>query len=223
GTDPNTSNLDTQNGGFTVFGRTIYNSISVMDAIAALPTGPDTAVNPAFTDLPLKDYPPGQTVQPVTPANFVNVSDVSTVPKLTFSVTSDNPALVNPTISGGHVVLNYGAGQSGIGHVTVTATDVGGNTASRTFRVRVNPLATTGVNVVLSNTQRFVRFTDASGTVGTIGFRGPGSATVHFDGSGLTQAVVRGVTEIVGTNVTVGSIALTNTSSAYSLTITGRA
>ncbi|MFO0897506.1 MAG: Ig-like domain-containing protein [Pirellulales bacterium] len=49
----NSSNLDNQNGGFTVFGKVLGNGMQIVDAIAALPT---TNRGGAFTNLPVRNY-----------------------------------------------------------------------------------------------------------------------------------------------------------------------
>lgn len=69
----NSANLDSQNGGFTVFGRVLGNGMDVVDAIAALPI---YNAGGAFTDLPLIGYTGGS----VTGANLAMVTDVAPVP-----------------------------------------------------------------------------------------------------------------------------------------------
>jgi peptidyl-prolyl cis-trans isomerase A (cyclophilin A) len=69
----NSTNLDFQNGGFTVFGKVIGNGMDVVDAIAALPV---YNAGGAFTDLPLIGYTGGS----ITGANLVMVTNVSAVP-----------------------------------------------------------------------------------------------------------------------------------------------
>ncbi|SNX59705.1 peptidyl-prolyl cis-trans isomerase A (cyclophilin A) [Nitrosomonas ureae] len=49
----NALNLDNQNGGFTVFGRVIFDGMTVFDAIEELPI---RNFGGSFTDTPLKDY-----------------------------------------------------------------------------------------------------------------------------------------------------------------------
>jgi peptidyl-prolyl cis-trans isomerase A (cyclophilin A) len=69
----NSANLDSQNGGFTVFGRVIGNGMDVVDAIAALPV---YNAGGAFTNLPLINYSSGS----ITGANLAMVTNVSAVP-----------------------------------------------------------------------------------------------------------------------------------------------
>jgi cyclophilin family peptidyl-prolyl cis-trans isomerase len=69
------SNLDSQNGGFTVFGRITGGSgLSVMDAIAAVPIY--NAGSP-FDQLPLRNYTSG----PIQDSNLVHVISVKVISK----------------------------------------------------------------------------------------------------------------------------------------------
>jgi VCBS repeat-containing protein len=52
----NSSNLNNQNGGFTVFGKVLGNGMQIVDAIAALAT---TNRGGAFTNLPVRNYSSG--------------------------------------------------------------------------------------------------------------------------------------------------------------------
>jgi peptidyl-prolyl cis-trans isomerase A (cyclophilin A) len=75
--------LDTQNGGFTVFGRIINASgLTTMDTIAAVPRFDATAVyGPSFDALPLQNY---DTVNnpPLADANLVHVIWIKVVPQI---------------------------------------------------------------------------------------------------------------------------------------------
>ena len=66
----NSANLDTQNGGFTVFGRVLGDGMDVVDAISALPTYDITGIHPAFTDVPLNGYT--GTYDPANQLVFIN-------------------------------------------------------------------------------------------------------------------------------------------------------
>ncbi len=65
--DDNSSNLDNQNGGFTVFARVISDGMAIVDAINQLPT---TNAGGAFTDLPVIDFSGGT----LTTSNLVMTS-----------------------------------------------------------------------------------------------------------------------------------------------------
>ena len=67
----NSSNLDNQNGGFTVFGRVLGDDMSVPDAIAALPRA---NAGPPFDTLPVVDWTPGT---PIADENLVNLTTIS--------------------------------------------------------------------------------------------------------------------------------------------------
>ncbi len=77
----NSSNLDNQNGGFTVFGQVVDAAgLAVMDRIAAVPLSPVPLGSP-FDQLPLQNYHGGT----ITASNLVMVNSIK--------VLDDNPAI----------------------------------------------------------------------------------------------------------------------------------
>lgn len=122
-------------GPYTVFGRVANNTISVVDAIAAVPTYnfyntsvPSTA---AFKNLPLQNW---NQVSPVYPDNLVSIPGISHLPVLNLSVSTDSQS-ATVTLSGTKLLV---AGKSvGTTHVTVTATDLDGASVSQQFAVNV--------------------------------------------------------------------------------------
>src|SRR5205085_455358 len=96
-------------------------------------------------------------------ANLVTTNAV-VVPALSYTVSSDNPSLVMPAVSGNSLSLTYGSG-SGVAHVTVTATDLGGSTATTTFAVGVG---LTEVTLGGQGGAKLVKFTDPDGTAAQV-------------------------------------------------------
>lgn len=130
------NNLDIRNvtpdgdfGPYTVFGRVVNNSMTVVDAIAALPR---YNAGGAFNTIPLRNYTPPN---PIQVSNFVSVPEISNISPLTFSVTSNNPAVADATVSGTNLLVS--GHQVGSATFTVTATDVDGATVSQNFTVTV--------------------------------------------------------------------------------------
>ena len=97
----NSANLDSQNGGFTVFGHVLDPGMNVVDAIASVPTFNASATNAAFTNIPLINYDPAAGIG-MQPSNLVYVTDIPNVTATrTFSTgtTSVYAADVDMTLS----------------------------------------------------------------------------------------------------------------------------
>ena len=200
-------------GGYAVFGKALYSGLQTIQNIYSLQlvNDPPTFVSTP-SSVPVMNYSGGT----VMPSNLVIVNNVSVVPALTFQASSDNPSLVSPSVSGGNLTLNFGSG-IGTAHITVTATDLGGNVATTTFAVGVGM---TQVNVGKGAATKLLRFTETGGAVAQISLNGPGIASVSLNGSGLSQSTKHGVTTISGAAQGI-TITTTGTTGASTLTITG--
>jgi cyclophilin family peptidyl-prolyl cis-trans isomerase len=128
--DSNAGNLDSQNGGFTVFGRVIK-GLDVMDNIAALRAW---NFGEPFNELPLIDHIQDAATEP---REFVGMR-ISGISELAYTVTSSNPTLVAPSLSGTDLTLTYAAGLTGSSVITVHIACADGTSIDDTFTVRVN-------------------------------------------------------------------------------------
>lgn len=122
------NSLDTQNGGFTVFGKIVHNTMSVVDSIAALPR---VNAGAPFDSLPLRNY---TAPNPIKVSNLVSIPGIARIPTLGFSASSDN-GNVSVALSGTKLLVT--ANTLGTSHITVTATDFDGATVSQSFTVTV--------------------------------------------------------------------------------------
>lgn len=145
----NSLNLDNQNGGFTVFGRVIFDGMNVFDAIEKLPV---VNLGGSLTDAPLKDFDGSH----ASVSNFVQIDHVATTNAtgifsegiLSFAVDigtgealavnlrliEDNPAYVFeldpvsiaslPTIPASIATFSSGSGQLHIPSVMINASAV---------------------------------------------------------------------------------------------------
>jgi peptidyl-prolyl cis-trans isomerase A (cyclophilin A) len=139
-----TNNLDTQNGGFTVFGKVASAADqAVLNDLATTPTQDFSHgdVNSPFQSVPLNNYTGSNFPTDTTAANFLLVKDAVVVSRpeaLTYSVVANNNrALVAATIVNNRLTLTYTAGQTGTASITVRATDQFGAFVDATFNVKV--------------------------------------------------------------------------------------
>ncbi len=136
--EPN--NLDTTNGGFTVFGTVSDAGMATADAIAQVPIFNAAAVyGNAFTQLPLRNFSSGLPEMD----NFILINAFTR--PLLFTTSSDNAGVASASVISNSLFVQ---GQSvGTANITVTATDWNGATASQTFAVNVTSTPVRAANI----------------------------------------------------------------------------
>ena len=170
----NSANLDLQNNGFTAFGRITGSGLEVMDAISALPTGSYSAVvdgepvaggaNGLFGNFPV--LAPAPTSMDISKA--IKILDAFEISPLNYSVTGNTAGgVVGATVVSGQLQLT--GVSEGSADVTVTATDLDGNTVAQTMTIQV----VTGQQAVAIQTQpqsqAVPALTDVTFSVGATG------------------------------------------------------
>ena len=139
----NSSNLNNQNGGFTVFGQALAaNDLATIDAIAAINT---YNYGTTFTNLPL-------TQNALSDANFIRFSSINITQEkeLTFAIIGNSkPTLVTPSINNNQLVLDYLPNQTGNSDITVRATNLLGESIDYKIPVSVLP----SISLALSSTR----------------------------------------------------------------------
>jgi cyclophilin family peptidyl-prolyl cis-trans isomerase len=135
----NSSNLDHQNGGFTVFGKVAGPAdLATLNFLAQTPTSMQAS---PFNQIPLNNYTGTNFPSDATAANFLIIQNVTVDSRpefLTYSVVGNtNPGLVTAAINNERLTLNYTMGQTGSAVITVRATDTFGATVQTSFNVTV--------------------------------------------------------------------------------------
>ncbi|MEO0986255.1 MAG: bluetail domain-containing putative surface protein, partial [Cyanobacteria bacterium J06639_14] len=147
--EDNSASLDSQNGGFTVFGQVLSDAdLAVLDAIADVDIFNGTSINPAFENLPLLVEDPSSPVIDEDD-DFIRYSSITVTQEdeLEFAVSDNsNPQLVDASIADGQLVLDYLPGQVGTAEITIQATNLLGEVIEDTFSVIVTDSALTGTD-----------------------------------------------------------------------------
>jgi len=152
----NSANLDTQNGGFTVFAEVLGDGMRIVDRMARLPVrdfsenpqDPDDTTWPftALGELPLRGYNGTDFPNDTGPNQYALIEGAKIVKRgdfLTYSVVSvvmsdgASPNLVTATIVDNRLNLAFENGQTGTATVTVRATDRFGKSVTDSFVVTV--------------------------------------------------------------------------------------
>jgi len=132
----NRVNLDNQNSGFTVFGRVAGAGMAVVDAIAAKPRGNYSVVIDGATAT-FNDWPMNTATASMDINQTLKIVSATEVSPLTYTVTGNtNPSVVEVAVNGGQ--LSFTGLSGGVSEITVTATDLDGQSVSQTFEVTID-------------------------------------------------------------------------------------
>ena len=131
----NSTNLDVQNGGFTVFGEVVSGGMTVLDAINALPT---FSFSTAIDSLPLRNYTAANAAggAPITDQNMVYATSVSVLDSNADSAASLSPVANTLNTPAPVVTPTTGASGGGGSAGAVSLLALGGLALGRQLRRR---------------------------------------------------------------------------------------
>lgn len=175
--------LDTQNGGYTVFARVLGNGMGVVDAIATVPT----YTVDGRGDFPLRNL----TSTTILVSNFVTINTVRVIPVhptgsgasvLAFTVESSDPAVAGVSLSGSNLTVTPGA--VGTATVTVRATDTHNTATQTSFTVAVAP------GVIINTQPQSQHVALGGGVTLSVGAEGTGAISYQWlkDGAAIAGA-----------------------------------
>jgi cyclophilin family peptidyl-prolyl cis-trans isomerase len=124
-------NLDATNGGFTVFGQVIHNSMTTVDKIAMVPR---FDFGSPFETIPLRDYNPANQTQL---SNLVSISGIIQIPPFNFTALTNNAVVATAAVDPDRRRLVITAKQVGTAMITVKAADYNGAFVAQQFKVTV--------------------------------------------------------------------------------------
>ncbi|MDB9447155.1 peptidylprolyl isomerase [Anabaena sp. CS-542/02] len=140
--EDNSSNLNNQNGGFTVFGQvSSSNDLNTIDAIAAVPVYNASGIHPAWSDLPLIVDDPAQP-EINRDDNFIRYSNITILQEeeIEYTIVSNSrPDLVTANINGQQLLLDYLPEQTGTADISLRGTNLFGQFVEYQFSVTVLP------------------------------------------------------------------------------------
>jgi peptidyl-prolyl cis-trans isomerase A (cyclophilin A) len=136
----NSTNLNNQNGGFTVFGEVLSSTdFSTVQAIADIPVFNATQqLGQAFGEVPLMIDPANPVIEGDEDfVRFQNIT-VSQQPELNFSVVSNSrPDLVDVYVAGGQLHFDYQPNVTGTADIVIKATNLLGDQVNSSFKLNI--------------------------------------------------------------------------------------